>query len=515
MRFLVLPAEAAECWPEASAAYITALDGRVYQARVELNGNLLSCTRATSESGKLHVPWRIEGLGCPVLSTASLPESEQPYLLPLELARGKIGELRDQAFQWQFAGMAISAEFQEQMREAFRLFSRASASRSQPEPASRLANEALTLACRAGEALARSYTLQRQQSRKASFTHPPALLGCRLDDSALSPPLSNAFFKTFSAASVPIEWARVEPVEGEYQWQPLEQLVDACQRRRCVIRGGPLLDLSRGGLPVWLSPWAADFLNLQSFVCDFMETAVSRFAGRIRIWEVSAYGNTGGGLALTEEQRLALSARSIEAAQRTDTDAQLFIRIGQPWGEYQAAGGYRLTPFQFADALIRSRIGLTGINLELAVGYRPGAELNRDLLAVSRLIDLWSLLGVQLHVTMAFASSSLPDPEASCDLTQSPRSPWYGDWNEEIQAEWAEAYVAILMAKPQVTGVFWTHFHDGRPHQFPHAGAVRGDGAIKPLLHALSEQQSRKPAGDGDPTDSNPMDSDGTWNEDG
>jgi hypothetical protein len=512
MRFLVLPAEAAADWPEASSAYITALDGRVYPGRVEVSGNTLSYTRATSESGKLHIAWPVAGFGRPVLTTASLPENEHPYLLVLELARGKIGELRDQAFQWEFAGMAISPEFRDLMKRAFVLFSKASATRSDPVVAAQAAQGALDLACQASDSLARSYTAQRRQSRKAWSMHPPALLGCTLDESVLEEPLQSAFFDTFTAAAVPMEWARVEPIEGSYGWQQMDALIDACHRRRCVVRAGPLLDLSADGLPTWLAPWAADFLNLQSFVCDFMETAVSRYAGRIRIWEVSARGNTGGGLALTEEQRLALTARSVEAAQRTDTEAQLFIRVSQPWGDYQASGAHRLTPFQFVDALLRSRLGLSGVNLEIAIGYHPQGDQLRDLLSVSKLIDMWSLLGMQLHVTLAFPSATSPDGEAARSVSIKGRSPWRnGSWTEEAQAEWVDAYVPMLMAKPQVTGVFWSHFHDGLPHRFPNAGAVRSDGSCKPVLDSLSAQQVTRPSAEPSPTDSNPMDNDGTW----
>ena len=510
MRFLALPTEAVGEWPEASSAYITALDGRVYPARVEFVDNVLSCTRATSESGKLHVPWPVEGFGRPVLTTASLPENDQPYLLALELARGKIGELRDQAFQWQFAGMAISDEFEEQLRKAFKLFSHASAIRSDSVGASQVAQQALREACAAARMLAKSYTVQRQQSRAVS-SHPPALLGCTLDDSVLSHPWGNSFFNTFSAAAVPIEWRRVEPVEGAYEWEPLDKLVAACRRNRCVIRAGPLLDLAPGGLPSWLAPWAADFLNLQSFVCDFMETAVSKYAGSIRIWEVSARGNSGGGLALTEEQRLSVTARCIEAAQKSDTEAQLFVRINQPWGEYQATAGNRLTPYQFADALVRSRLGLKGVNLEIAVGYLPAGDLNRDLLSVSRLIDLWSLLGVQLHVTLAFPSSSSDDPRADSEFKVHESSPWREGWGDAAQANWADDYVGMIMAKPQVTGVFWSHFHDGHPHRFPHAGAIDSGGEAKPILDALAGRQTNRTSTAITDSDSHAMTDDGTW----
>lgn len=513
MRFQVMPPEAAADWPEAASAYVTGMDGRVFQGRVELLGNVLAYTRPTSESGKLHVAWPVPDFGRPVLTTTSLPESETPYLLALELARGKIGELRDQTFQWQFAGMSIATEIESLTKEAFRLFSKASASRGDATQASHFAQQALQVACRAAELLGRSYTQQRRLSRRQSFNHPPALLGCTLDESTCEEHYESLFFDTFSAAAVPIEWSRVEPTEGSYRWEPLEAMVECCQRRRCVIRGGPLLDLSAGGLPTWLAPWAADFLNLQSFVCDFVETAVSRFAGRIRIWEVAARGNSGGGLSLTEEQRLALTARTVEAAQRTDTEAQIFVRVDQPWGEYQAAGGHRLTPFQFVDALTRSRIGLTGVNLEIAVGYVPVGDQSRDLLAVSRLVDIWSLLGIPLHITLAIPSASGVDPLAH-DHLRPGKSSLRDDWSEAVQAEWAHDFVGMLMSKPQVTGVFWAHFHDGQPHRFPHAGVIAAGGQEKKLLAALRELQTSGRGAVLAVPEQKGMDQDGTWVED-
>jgi hypothetical protein len=513
MRFLVLPPEAANDWPEAALAYVTGLDGRVFPSRVNLNQNVLTCTRHTSESGKLHVPWPVEGFGCPVLTTASLPESDAPYLLALELARGKIGELRDQVFQWQFAGMAIPPDFQALLREAFHLFSKASSLREQPLEASQWAQQALARACAAVELLGRSYTRQRVNSRRMLSTHPPALLGCTLDESACAEPLQSEFFDTFSAAAVPIEWTRVEPTEGSYQWQALDDLVECCHRHRGVVRGGPLIDLSQGGLPGWLGPWGEDFLNLQSFVCDFIETAVTRYAGRIRIWEVSARGNTGGVLSLTEEQRLALTARTLEAAQRTDADSQLFIRIDRPWGEYQAAGTSRLSPFQFVDALVRSRLGLSGVSLDFAFGYHPDGDRYRDLLSMSRLIDLWSLLGLQIHVNLAFPSSTAVDEHAAAGLAVGP--PQYRSaWDESEQAAWIDDFVGLLISKPHVTGVFWSHFHDGVPHRFPNAGLVRPDGTPKPALHSLRRHQETAPTPDDTSEDLPAVDPDGTWIDD-
>ena len=252
MRFLVQPAEAAMNWPESTSAYITALDGRVFQGRAELSGNVLSCTRASSESGKLHVAWPIPGLGRPVLTTASLPESEQPYLLTLELARGRIGELRDQAFQWQFAGMVISPEYTDLMKSAFTDFSKASASRSEPLAASQLAHEARARRVVPAKSWLGPTRCNASKAARRRRRIRPRCSAARSTPECLTEPLKRSFFQTFSAAAVPIEWSRVEPTEGTYDWQPLDTLVDACLRRRCVVRGGPLLDLSPAGLPTWL-----------------------------------------------------------------------------------------------------------------------------------------------------------------------------------------------------------------------------------------------------------------------
>ena len=46
--------------------------------------------------------------------------------------------------------------------------------------------------------------------------------------------------------------------------------------------------------------------------------------------------------------------------------------------------------------------------------------------------------------------------------------------NEVAQAEWLQENVALLLAKPSVTGVFLSQFDDATPHRFPHSGLVNG-----------------------------------------
>jgi hypothetical protein len=484
MRFVFDPPGLFDRCPEMRQGYVTGMDGRVYNTRIETEGNVASFRRPNSESGKVHVPFPVEGFGRPVLTTASLPEREAPYVLAVELLRGKLSELRDQAAAWEQVRMSIPERFRFLARDGFREFAAASQLQQDPVAATERATAGLKAACAAADALMDAYIVQRSATMRANQHHTSALIGTTLDRSALNPTIGEPLAQSLTSAIVPIEWTRVEPQEGECEWDELDRLVQYCFDHRLILIGGPLISLAPSGLPEWLTPWANDALNLPSFVCDFIETAIGRYQGRIRMWEVSAYGNLGGALNLSEEQRLALVARTLETAYRKDSDAQFFVRVAQPWGEYQARGQHRLTAFQFVDALIRSNLGLTGVTLEIAVGYKGQGSLARDRLAISRMVDMWSLLGIQLHVILACPSNSGLDPFAQSDAAVE-SGVWRSSWSEAAQADWIESLVPMLAAKPTVTGVYVSHLSDGIPHRFSHAGLLRPDERPKTSMDML------------------------------
>lgn len=488
MRFLVHPDGLLNEWPEAYRAYVSGPDGRVFPTRVEIDGHVLTCRRQNSDSGRLHVAWPVPGFGRPIIATASLREQELPYVLAVELTRGKICQVRNQLAVWEGLGVCPPDEFRHDYREAHRLFGKAVAVQDAPDRASALANQAIQHACLAAESLADAYIRERLEVRRRRMQHPPALFGCNLGGVVPAPSWERAFCDAFNAASVPIDWQSIEPNEGQYAWELSDQQVDWCHQHKLLIRGGPLIDLAPDGLPQWLWQWEHDFPNLLSFVCDFVETAITRYVGRIRHWEVSAHGNSGGALAMNEEQRLTLVARTLEVARQVDPETQFLIRVDQPWGGYQARGQHRLSPIQFVDALLRCGLGLDAVNLEIGIGYRPRGSASRDLLEFSRLIDQWSSLGIPLHITLAVPSSGTVDPASNPDLEVDLPS-WKSGWSETLQAEWIDHYLPMLVAKQSVVGVYWPHFSDLTPHRFPHAGLLRPDGTPKLALEHIARHR--------------------------
>ncbi|MGQ0633774.1 MAG: endo-1,4-beta-xylanase [Planctomycetaceae bacterium] len=481
MRFLVHPPELLAAWPEVHRAYFSGVDQSVWPTRIDTEGAIVVCRRQNSDSGRLNVAWPVAGFGRPMLATSSLPERDEPYLLAVELARGKIVQVRNQLAFWHAAGMSIPMEFATLHRDSHRLLAQAVAVQERPDVASALAQQAIVAAFEAAELLSRAYARQRLEMRHRQYPQLPTVLGCSMGDSLFDLDQQAGFLKAFGGAAIPLQWRHIEPIEGEYRWETYDTQVEWALANNLLIRGGPLIDLSPGGLPSWLGQWQHDYWNLQSFVCDFIETAVSRYVGRVRIWEVCARANAGGALAITEENRLTLVAKVLEVARQVDPEGQYLIRIDQPWGEYQARGQHKLSPLHFADALIRAGMELSAINLEIGVGYVPSGSPSRDLLDFSRLIDQWTVLGLPLQVTLAFPSSVEADSHVTTDLEVDPNF-WRRPIDEQTQADWIDDYVPILLAKPSVIAVFWNHLSDAQPHRFPHAGLIRSDGTPKSSL---------------------------------
>ena len=480
MRFEVHSPESLEKLPDVFRSFLGGFDGRIFATRIELDGNVLICRRTQPDSAKLHVSWPVKGFGTPIVNTAQLREREEPYILALELARGKITHIRNQHSAWELAGMKIPQAFLEQRRMAHHCFRKAVISKSDRVRCEEMSNQALVHAFAAAELLTKGYIEQRLAVRRQRTRNLPVSIGCALGSVVPDSEVEPQFRQAFNAVVVPVEWRRIEAVEGEYQWDLNDAQVDWCEANRQLMIGGPLLDLSPNGVPDWLKTWSNDVLNLQSFVTDFVETAMARYVGRIRHWEVVARGNTGGALELSEENCLSLVARVLEAARQVDDEINMSIRIDQPWGDYQSAGKHRLSPLQFVDALVRSGVGLSGVNLEVAVGFKPDGSASRDLHDFSRMVDRWSYLGIPLSITLAFPSMSTAPVDGQTHTIEC----WKTPHSQETQASWVDLVMPLLMAKDPVVGVYWNRMQDG-PGGYPGCALWEDSGKSKQALQNI------------------------------
>ena len=183
------------------------------------------------------------------------------------------------------------------------------------------------------------------------------------------------------------------------------------------------------------------------------------------LWLCSGRLNTADVLGLSEEENLQLAARSVELIRSLDPETPVILSVDQPWGEYLSDRELDFPPMQFADTLIRAGVGISGLMLEMNVGYSPDGTLLRDPLEFSRRLDQWALFGLPLHVAVCVPSAVGDDPLARQRVKLPPEN-----WAVKGQQVWISRYVPLILAKPYVYGVLWNQLRDSDPHDFPHGG---------------------------------------------
>ncbi len=484
LRFAIEPPQLADERNELLLAYITGMDRMPSRTHVEVGKGLLTCSRNLPESGTLNVPWQVDEFGQVMLRTATLRERSEPYHLQVELARGKVNQLRNQAADWELMGLRVPDPLRNDLRDVMHRLTPALTSQATPVEAAKSADVALSHTLRTAEELTRAYTEQVFQYRHQQYPQFNTLLGCRVGKDASAIWNSPDFCRAFNAVTVDLNWKDVEPAEGEYNWEPFDALVDWCIENKLVIKGGPLVQWSPNSLPAWLWLWEEDFDNLLNFMSDFIETVISRYRGRIRLWEVASRTNYGDALSLDEEKRIRLTVRALRVARELDHEATYLITLGQPWAEYMARRDYEYSPINFADALIRADLGLGALGLEMAMGYEKDASYCRDLLEISEMLDRYAVLGVPLHVSLAAPSGWSADDKASSGWSYG-WGMWRDSWNEQTHADWLEQALRLVTCKPFVQEVSCSHFSDAAPHEFALAGLIRADGTPKPALERV------------------------------
>jgi hypothetical protein len=460
-------------------------DNMPWPTELTFAGEQLRVSRVVDESGYLIVPWGINGRGLLMGTSATLIERPRPYNLLVELARGKVNQVRCQAFDWRAGGLQLPPELELLIQEASRAFGHACIAGSGAE-ANHSAQIALERAYDAAEQLVRVYVAQVFQIRHQRQARLDATLSCRLSRGIPPPDPQAQLTAAFNSVGVPMSWSHIESEEAIYRWEETDALVDWAHKQQLHITAGPLIDFSSAQLPAWLWLWEQDLPNLAAFMCKYVETAVRRYRGRIRRWQLTAASNCGNVLSLSEDDLLGLTYRLAESVRQIDPSLELVVGIAQPWGEYMAQSERTHSPFIFADTLIRSGLNLHALDLELVMGVTPRGSYCRDVLEISRLLDLYALLGVPLQVTLGYPSSPQSDAEADPDL-HIEGGHWDSGFSADVQAAWAADVAALALCKPYVQGVRWVHFRDAEPHAFPHCGLLDARDQAKPALQKLRD----------------------------
>jgi hypothetical protein len=452
-------------------------------SRAYFSGEQLVIERNEDDSGRVFVPWQIGDSAPLLICTATLMERDRPYLLEVELARGMLNNLRNQIAQWEMMGLVVPASLRGKIAEATSDFSRGASNQDDIEGAAKYASHSLFAAQSAMRELTSEYVKQAlamRRSQKSQFT---SWFGVHLGSHLPKANVGRQLVSTFNMVSLPLTWKAIEVVEGRREWKDADAQVEWAHSAGLRICAGPLLELDDRGVPDWTYLWEGDFQSILAFMLDHVRAVVERYRGKVHLWQVAARMTHGHALGLGEEARLQLAAKAITVVRQLDPTTPLVVTFDQPWAEYLASEQLDLAPMHFADALVRADLGLSGLGLEINVGYQPGGSVHRGPLAFSRLIDNWSLLELPLLVTLTLPSSAADDPQANSNVRV--LSNKAEDVTPETQRDWINEHVPLLLAKNAVQVVLWNQLSDATPHHYPHSGVFDADDKPKPALEAL------------------------------
>jgi len=465
----------------AEQAYLTGFDRIPWEVRPQLNEGELVLVRSCSDSAALHIPWHVEGHGLVTLSTGTLMERDEPYHLPLELARGKLCQLRNQLAEWEMMGVKVPEDVTVKLQEAMRCFSRCVALDHGSAESVAMAEQAIRLTLDSAFQLAASYSQQALGTRRQAADRFPVLLGADLGETVPDERATASFSEAFDTANVPVLWREIEQDQEQYCWDIPDRQIAWCQQNGLQVTAGPLIPLDPLALPDWITLYEEDMETLAALMSQFVQRVVQRYRGRVQLWQCAGRVNTGEVLSLSEEDKVRLTAQAIELVCALDPDTPVLVSFDQPWAEYLGKREMDFPPLHFADFLVRAGLGLSGLVLEINVGYRPYGSMLRDPLEFNRLIEYWGLLGVPLYISLRVPSGSGQDP-----LARRPVRPAGDGWSIERQKQWVRQYVPLLLSKPIVRGVIWAQLSDAVPHEFPHAGLFDAQGVPKPALGQLA-----------------------------
>ena len=86
------------------------------RAEITSDNGIITCDKRETGPASFVLLWNIEGVGCVLVETTRLPEREKPYVLQVELARGRLTRTNSKIEDWGLLDHPDAREAMEDLR---------------------------------------------------------------------------------------------------------------------------------------------------------------------------------------------------------------------------------------------------------------------------------------------------------------------------------------------------------------------------------------------------------------
>ena len=467
-------------------------------SRVRLHDGVLSVFSEGLGSGSVHVPCPHHRLGLSLESTETLLPREQPYHLVKELARGSLGKIMRRLYEWQMFGFRPSDSFREAVRQMIARFAVMATTDENATSLDQSSQELLVALDALILRITDEFTEQSLAWRMRNGSRLPVMLGVgmtthgapeSIGDFAGYAPTLNGLFDAI--APIP-PWREIEPEQGVFRWDLVEERLSIPARYGFQIIAGPLIEFDQRALPTWLIPRLNEEDFLEICVAQFIEAFVERFEYIVDRWILSTRFNSHALPGVPIFRGFSIIRATAAFVRAHSPDKTIMVGVDQPWGDYGLRNEPQFGLVNIGEALMTCH-EVDAFLLELNFGLESTCSLPRDPMWLGPLIDHWSFLGKKVFVSFSVPSGLELDLPQTKEATPSDTSSEL--WNNHSQAEWVVTVMRMLLSKRSVQGVFWSSLQDpvegledtrvfGTP-LLPYSGLIDTEHEIKPACYEL------------------------------
>lgn len=451
-----------------STAYLVGSDHVPIRGEFSYVNGEIQCRKRAAGPAALTIMWETKSFGAVLLDTTRLPEREEPYVLNLELARGRMMRLMQKREEWGLFDLPEAQSVNERANECRELLMEGIVCQEDLAKASQYADKCLALALPLSEQAALIHADLLLQRRIATRAFPRGAFGCRVDPTNTTEPYRRLFVMNSDFVQLPMRWKDIEPQEQAFQWAACDEWMEFLRRVRMPVVGGPLVQFSEAAIPDWLYIWEHDYETVRDLLYEHIDRVVNRYAQQTILWNVLSGLHVNAQFSFTFDQLMDLTRMTVGLVKKINPQARTMIELTQPWGEYYATNQRSIPPLLYAEMIVQSGITFDIFGLQLRFGVPKEGCWQRDLFQISSMLDRFAPLGKPLMIAGLQVPSQPVEGGGSSGW-------WRKPWSEALQSKWLEAVTDIALSKPFVEAICWQELADQTGKGIPHGGLIAPD----------------------------------------